>query len=540
MPARAVTVAPVPTSSALAPPARRRARGGLRALGTLTAVALALSACVAPKEQSSPQDVVVPEPTGSAPAGQSPATVDAFYAQEVDWSACGGSFECATVRAPLDWDAPDRGSIDLALRRAPATGGDGARVGSLLINPGGPGSSGVDFLGYAQDVFSDRLLSAFDVVGFDPRGVGQSSAVSCGDPAAVDQYLTSHFPVNDEDDLEAARDAARAFGEACAESTGPLIEHIDTLSAARDMDLLRAVLGDERLHYAGFSYGTLLGATYADLFPENVGRLLLDGAVDPSNGVDQLVVGQAVGFEDALRAYVEYCQSGPACPLTGDVDEGMQQIADLMDSIEARPLRAGQGRDLNATMAFYGLVVTLYDDQSWTYLTLALEEALVQRSGAIFLELANLYLDRSPDGTYGSNQMLAFTAINCLDYPSEEMTFDEMDQLARVVEVQAPTFGRDFVMAAGCETWPVDSVREPAPIAADGAPPILVVGTTGDPATPYEWSVALAEQLTSGVLLTWEGEGHTAYGRAGDCLRDAVDAYLVEGVTPAEGTVCTG
>jgi pimeloyl-ACP methyl ester carboxylesterase len=535
-------VAPVPTSSALAPPARRRPVRPARALATLTAVALALSACVAPKEQTSPQDVVVPEPTGEATGTPDPVTggVEAFYAQEVSWAACGEAFECATVQAPLDWDAPDEGTIDLALRRVAATGGEGERIGSLLINPGGPGSSGVDFLGYARDVFSDRLLAAFDVVGFDPRGVGQSSAVSCGDPAAVDRYLTSDFPVDDEADLQAARDAARAFGEACAEATGPLLQHIDTVSAARDMDLLRAVLGDERLHYAGFSYGTLLGATYAGLFPENVGRLLLDGAVDPSNGVEELVIGQAVGFEEALRSYVEYCQGGPGCPLTGDVDEGMQQIADLMDSIEARPLRAGQGRELNATMAFYGLVVTLYDDQSWTYLTLALEEAITQSSGAIFLELANIYLDRTPDGTYGSNQMLAFTAINCLDYPAEETSYAELDQLARTVEAQAPTFGRDFVMAAGCETWPVQSVREPAPIAADGAPPILVVGTTGDPATPYEWSVALAEQLVSGVLLTWQGEGHTAYGRAGECVTDAVDTYLIDGVTPPEGTVCSG
>jgi pimeloyl-ACP methyl ester carboxylesterase len=532
----------VPTSSAPERPARPGPRRLTRLLGGATVVALALTACVAPKEQATPQGDVVPRPTGEATSGTGPLTggVEAYYAQEPAWSECGGSFECATVQAPLDWEDPEAGSIDLALRRAPATGDEGQRIGSLLVNPGGPGSSGVDFVEYARTSFSERLLSAYDLVGFDPRGVGRSSAVSCGDPATVDEFLTGDLAVDDEAGLEAAREQARAFGEACAEATGPLIEHVDTLSAARDMDLLRAVLGDERLHYAGFSYGTLLGATYAELFPENVGRLLLDGALDPSSGTEELVVGQAVGFEEALRAYVEYCQGGPSCPLTGDVDEGMQQIADLMDGIQARPLRAGQGQQLNSTMAFYGLVVTLYDDATWSYLTLALEEAITQSSGAIFLELANLYLDRSPDGTYGSNQMVAFTAINCLDYPAEELSYTELDELARVVEAQAPTFGRDFVMAAGCETWPVENVREPAPVAAEGAAPILVVGTTGDPATPYEWSVALADQLTSGVLLTWEGEGHTAYGRAGECVTDVVDAYLLEGVTPPEGTVCSG
>ncbi|MBC7291270.1 MAG: alpha/beta fold hydrolase, partial [Actinotalea sp.] len=483
-----------------------------------------------------------PSPTGGT--GQSTAPplnggLEAFYAQEVTWEACGGSFQCATVQAPLDWSDPDAGSIDLALRRSAATGSEGDRVGALLLNPGGPGGSGTSFVEYARTVFSDRLLAAYDLVGFDPRGVGSSSAVACGDPAAVDRYLTSDLPVRDQASLDAAREAAREFGEACVEATGPLIEHVDTVSAARDLDLLRAVLGDDRLHYAGFSYGTLLGATFAELYPQNVGRLLLDGALDPSNSTEQLVVGQAVGFEEALWSYVEYCLAGPGCPLTGDVDDGMQQIDGLMSSIEARPLRAGQGRELNATMAFYGLVVTLYDDQTWTYLTLALEEALTQRSGAIFLELANLYLERTPDGTYGSNQMLAFTAINCLDYPAEEMSYEELDQLARVVEAQAPTFGRDFVMSAGCEAWPVQSVREPAPVTAEGAAPILVVGTTGDPATPYAWSVALAEQLSSGVLLTWEGEGHTAYGRAGECVTDAVDAYLVDGTVPEDGTVCS-
>lgn len=521
--------------------ARPHLRRLARVVGSATAVVLALGACVAPKEQSTPQEGVRPAPTGDATSGSDPLAggVEAYYAQEPEWTEC-GSFECATVQAPLDWDEPDAGSIDLALRRAPATGAADARIGSLLVNPGGPGSSGVDFVEYAQQVFSERLVSAYDLVGFDPRGVGRSSAVSCGDPATVDAFLTGDLPVEDEESLEAAREVVRTFGEECAEATGPLLEHVDTISAARDVDLLRAVLGDERLHYAGFSYGTFLGATYAELFPENVGRLLLDAAVDPSNGTEELVVGQAVGFEEALRAYVEYCQGGPGCPLTGDVDDGMQQIADLLDQIEARPLRAGQGQELNATMAFYGLIVTLYADETWSYLTLALEEALEQSSGAIFLELANLYLERSPDGTYESNSMLAFNAINCLDYPSEEISYDELDELARVVEAQAPTFGRDFVMSAGCETWPVDSVREPAPVTAEGAAPILVVGTTGDPATPYEWSVSLADQLSSGVLLTWEGEGHTAYGRAGECVTDAVDAYLIEGVTPPEGTVCSG
>lgn len=492
--------------------------------GALVAV-LALAGCVAPKEQTTPD----------SEAGWE---LDAYYAQGLTWDEC-GQYECATVRAPLDWDAPEEGAIDLALKRSRATGSGDERIGSLLINPGGPGASGVEYLEYAvTGSFSPRLLAAYDVVGFDPRGVGSSSAVACGDEAGVDEFLTSYQPIEDQASLDAAREQVREFGERCADDTGELIGEIDTVSAARDMDLIRAVLGDEQLHYAGFSYGTFLGAVYADLYPERVGRLLLDGALDPSIGVEELVAGQAEGFEDALRAYVEYCLAGEGCPLTGDVDAGMAQIAALMEAVGDRPLRAGGGRELNQTMAFFGLVVTLYDDETWTYLTMALEEAMAGESGEIFYQLANLYLDRQPDGTYTSNSMIAFTAINCLDYPSEEMTYEDLVTFAKEVEQVAPTFGRTFVMDVGCESWPVAPVGDRGPVDAAGAAPILVVGTTGDPATPYEWSVALAEQLESGTLLTWEGEGHTAYGRGDECVTETVDAYLVDGVVPEDGTVC--
>ncbi|MDT0167325.1 alpha/beta hydrolase [Actinotalea sp. AC32] len=507
------------------PAARPSARTLVRALAGGAVAVLALAGCVAPKEQSTP-------------GAQDGWSIEAFYAQGVVWEECGDA-ECATVRAPLDWDDPEEGGIDLALKRHRATGPADERIGSLLINPGGPGASAVEYVDYAvESSFSDRLLAAYDVVGFDPRGVGSSSAVECGDDAGVDEFLTSYRAIEDQASLDAAREEVRAFGERCVEDTGPLIGEIDTVSAARDLDLLRALLGDEQLHYAGFSYGTFLGAVYADLYPDRVGRLLLDGALDPSNSVEELVIGQAEGFEDALRAYVEYCLAGQGCPLTGDVDDGMAQIAALMDGIAERPLRAGGGRDLNLTMAFYGLVVTLYDDESWSYLTMALEEALGSDSGEVFLQLANLYLDREPDGTFGTNSMIAFTAINCLDYPAEELSYDELEALAAQVEEVAPTFGRTFVMDAGCESWPVEPVGERDTVDAPGAAPILVVGTTGDPATPYEWSVALAEQLESGTLLTWEGEGHTAYGRGDACVTETVDAYLVDGVVPEDGAVC--
>lgn len=512
------------------------ARVRVRAAAVIALTAVVLAGCAAPKVQSKPKGEGTASGTATAPAELT--TLDAFYEQEITWEAC-DSYECATVQVPLDWDAPEAGAIGLALKRSLATGASEDRLGSLLINPGGPGASGTEFVDYAvSGVMGDPVLDAYDVVGFDPRGVGGSTAVDCGTDAVLDEFFTADVPMASQADVDAARERTRVFGESCLEATGPLLGEVDTVSAARDLDVLRAVLGDEKLSYAGFSYGTFLGATYAGLYPENVGRLLLDGALDPSMSNDDLVIGQAIGFEEALSAYVEDCQAGASCPLRGSVEEGKQQILDLVTRVEAKPIDAGGGEALNGALAFYGIVVTLYDDASWPSLTMALDEAIRDNTGAILLELAGYYLDRTGDGAYLSNSMEAFTAINCLDYPVVERSYDEMLAFADEVAVSAPTFGREFVMAVGCEAWPFQSQVERAPITAEGAAPILVVGTTGDPATPYEWSVALADQLESGHLLTFEGEGHTAYGRGGPCIGDAVDAYLVEGTLPEEGLVC--
>jgi pimeloyl-ACP methyl ester carboxylesterase len=499
------------------------------------AVSLLLAGCVAPKEQTTLDDPLVRTPAPDIVGG----SLEAFYDQQVAWQPCDGAYECAWVAAPLDWDDPAAGSIEIAIKRAVATGTADQRIGSLLINPGGPGASGLGFLEYAvAGVFGADVRAAFDIVAFDPRGVGESTPVDCGDDAFVDDYFTSDISLENQADVDAAREKAWAFGAACLEATGPLLGEVDTVSAARDMDLLRAVLGDSQLYYAGFSYGTFLGATYADLYPQNVGRMLLDGALDPSMSNDDLVVGQAVGFENALRAYITDCQAGASCPLTGGVDAGLAQLVRMLDRIEAAPIDAGGSNQVNGTLAFYGIVVTLYDDESWPYLTMALEEVVTAGTGTMLLELADFYLDRTPDGRYTTNAMEAFSAINCLDYPMVERDYDEMVAFAQEVAAEAPTIGEDFAMAVGCETWPFPATGVRRPITAAGAAPILVVGTTGDPATPYEWSVALAEQLESASLLTWKGEGHTAYGRAGECVDDVVEAYLLRGEVPAPGATC--
>jgi pimeloyl-ACP methyl ester carboxylesterase len=482
----------------------------------------------------------LPSPPTSGAPGE-PATDPAYralYSQQPTWQDCGERLECADVTVPVDWQAPDGATLQLAVVRRPADD-PGHRIGSLLMNPGGPGASGVDYVAdYVDHITSATLRARYDVVGFDPRGVGESEPVDCLSDEQMDRFLAFDADPGTPEGMAALRQEARTFGQGCAADAGALLGHVDTVSAARDMDVLRAVLGDDRLHYLGKSYGTFLGATYAELFPHRVGRLVLDGAIDPALSYDEVSIGQAEGMERALRAYVEDCPNREHCPLRGGVEDGLAQIRSVVDAAEQRPLRTDDpARPLTASLAFYGLVAPLYENASWHLLDAALQSALAG-DGSGLLELADLYADRQPDGTYASNLLEAFNAVNCLDYPVDASP-EAMATTAKRQKEASPTFGDSLAYGeVMCDEWPVPPVGHPAPIRAAGAPPILVVGTTGDPATPYPWAQALARELAAGRLLTWEGEGHTAYLRGSGCVDAAVDGYLVDGVLPGEGATC--
>ena len=319
----------------------------------------------------------------------------------------------------------------------------------------------------------------------------------------------------------------------CAAHTKPagLLDHVDTVSVARDLDVLRALSGDQKLNYAGFSYGTYLGATYAELFPANTGRLVLDGALDPSLSYSERRQGQARGLQRALRNYVAWCQSGQSCPLTGDADAGVQQVRALIASADQTPLKTA---DPNVTVdgSTIRSVVRrfLYTSEYWPLLTYALDQAITQKDGS-YIQV--LYGKVAAGGSAPT-----FYAVNCLDIPVQgDMTSWEKEY--QQILQSSPTFGASLGnQDARCQAWGHNGTRKPAPIHAKGAAPILVVGTTGDPATPYAWSQALADQLESGRLLTWEGNGHTAYGRSGACIHKAVDTYLISGTMPEEGLTC--
>ena len=460
-----------------------------------------------------------------------------FYSQVLEWEDCGDDLSCATATAPLDWERPGDGEVELALVRHVATGD---RIGSLLVNPGGPGGSGYEFIAESLDyAVGEPLKERFDVVGFDPRGVGRSSAVACYDAAQMDDYLYGIVPAERGRDewIELVGAAAADFGEACSDETGELLERVDTVSAARDLDLLRAILGDEQLNYLGYSYGTFLGATYADLYPDHVGRVVLDGAIDPSSSDAEVTEAQAVGFEQALRAYLEDCMTGTDCPFEGTVDDGMAEVGRLLASVDASPLRATDGRMVGADTLLTAIIYPLYSAESWPYLSQMFESVMFGEAD-LALSFADGYYGRNEDGTYKDNSAESFRAINCLDY-TYQADVAVMREKAAAISAAAPTIGPYFGYGdLGCVNWPYQSDRERAEIHAEGAAPILVVGTTGDPATPYEWAVALADQLDSGVLVSYEGEGHTAYNKSNACVSDAVEGFLIDGTVPASDPMC--
>lgn len=476
-------------------------------------------------------DTSTPTPEGVS------AELKPYYAQTLSWTSCEDGMQCATAVAPLDWSRPASGDIEIALVRHKATG---ISEGSLLVNPGGPGGSGYDFVAQSLDyATSPELQERFDIVGFDPRGVGRSSAVSCLAPAEMDSYLYD-LAINERGSdawISEVTQANLDFAAACLESSGSLLEFVDTESAARDLDMLRAALGDQQLNYLGYSYGTYLGAVYAELFPDKVGRLVLDGATDPAASVFEVNVAQAQGFESALRAYLTDCLGSFECPFSGTVDEGMISIRALLDAVESEPLTASDGRQLGADSLLTAIIYPLYSPDSWEYLSQMLQ-SVIEGDADYAFQFADGYNGREPDGTYLDNSTEAFRAINCLDY-SYNANVESMREQAAFLEQAAPTIGRYFGFGdISCDVWPFQTRGERVALDANGSNPILVVGTTNDPATPYQWAVNLAEQLDNAVLVTYVGEGHTAYNKSNSCVNDTVDAYLIDGVVPPSNVEC--
>ena len=478
--------------------------------------------------------------SGCAPAPSAPShsTVEGFYFQQLDWTECGTDLKCSKVAVPIDYANPESGSIEIAINWLASTGE--ADQGWLLENPGGPGSSGVDFVASGgEQLASPELRKHYNIIGFDPRGVQRSAPIKCYNARDTDHLLYDDFgPTGSAEELARVRAEMKKFVAACEKNSGKIFGFVDTVSAAKDIDIIRSALGTDKLNYLGFSYGTFLGTTYAALFPKNVGRMVLDGAMDPSVTDEQQSFNQLKAFDQSLRNYLADCLEKSSCLFSGTVDSSIQRIIKFFRGLETKPIKTDSTRMLNADSAVTGLIMTLYSDDYWQYLDQAFEGAF-KGDGTMFLRLADFYNDRNDDGSYASNTFEANIAVSCLDSRADSSEEAMAAQNAKVLAA-SPFLGRYWQNgAAGCDQWPYPIAKKPDSYAAEGSAPIVVVGTTGDPATPYWQSQNLAKKiLTNGHLITFNGEGHTAYGRSNKCVVSAVDNYLIRGIVPETDPNC--
>ena len=475
-----------------------------------------------------------PAPSPSGPLPAAPPNLSSFYQQKLDWRSCAGGDQCAWLKVPLDYAHPQQRTIRLAVLRVPAQQRS-QRVGQLVVDPGGPGGSAIQYAADGSLAFGPTIARYFDIVGMDPRGVGESTPLQCLDTKQQDTFLASD-PTPDNPAEVARTDRLIAqFGDACLAKDRGLAEHMSTVEAAKDMDVLRAALGEPKLDYHGASYGTLLGATYANLFPTHVGRMVLDGAIDPALSNVQFTLGQAHGFQTALDAFVADCLSN-SCPLGQDKQAALAKVKQLLEQIDQKPLRTSSGRELTEGLATAGIAYPLYSKTLWPRLRDALSQALVG-DGSQLLALSDAYNDRGPS-SYTDNGTNALYDVNCLDH-DDYVTSSEVPRYFPAFEKAAPTFAHWFAYGLStCSTWPVRSGQHTTAIHAKGAPPIVVIGTTRDPATPYAWAVGLSKELDSGHLISRNGDGHTGFNMGNQCVDDAVNNYLVHGKVPRDGLSC--
>ncbi|OLO91317.1 alpha/beta hydrolase [Actinomyces naeslundii] len=496
--------------------------------------------------------------TGSPDGSQSdiPRGLESFYSQSIDWQDCpdGAPFKCGTVTVPLDYEHLDGRTITIALKKLPASDGN-AEHGSLFTNPGGPGASGIETV-KDPAAMPEELRGAYDIIGFDPRGVGQSTPITCWTDDEIKQSLAApddgstnpmkplkgvtskNVPAQHKIDQGAAN-AAR-----CAQHSEvpELLDHVGTRDVARDLDILRATNGNAKLNYLGTSYGTYIGAIYADLFPGHVGRTVLNAAMNPSRYRTDSDAEVVAFKEGALRQYVEHCQAQNGCPLTGSTDEAVAQLTTFVDGLDKNPLTAPDSnvtvntQDATAIVQQYAV-----EKPDWEALTAMLNPAMNKRDGTLMVKAKQSVPDLSPETTVeeavsSANSEVMFGAVICNDYPDTGGTVSDWDAQSAAEKKSYPFFGgTSNAMEAYCRGWGHRAQTPPQETHAKGSAPILVIGTTGDSRTLYPWAQSLTDQLDNGHLLTVKGYGH---GASGSCAGAAMIDFLVNGTVPAEGTTC--
>ena len=472
--------------------------------------------------------------TSGPPPAASPPAPPAGPTGSLAWTRC-GSLQCATLRVPVDYSNPGGNTLDLALARRPASA-PVSRIGSLVFNPGGPGDSGIDALPHELETLNPILRQRFDIVSWDPRGIGRSAPIRCrsqdgSGPSGSGEDTPPVDPMpTTEADRQRLEAGYRAYGEMCSKVHGTYLNFVGTDSTAEDLERIRIALGDERLTFVGHSSGTLLGAIYAERYPGRVRALVLDGPIDPSLDLIGMTRAQAVAFERTLDAFFAWCAADSGCAWRPGADLRAAFLG-LIDRVRQEPLSAPEGEKVGVSELMTGVMGRLYARSRWASLSSALAAA-ERGDGSPLATLSNRYVNSG-----ASNFADARSAITCADHPAPRDPA-AYPALAEAVGAEAPVFGPLFTWASlSCGVWPVPAALKPQPVRAAGAPPILVVGTTGDPATPQAWAESLAGQLEQGVLVLRQGSEHVAYYYS-SCVRGIVDAYLVDGRLPADGTVC--
>lgn len=460
-----------------------------------------------------------------------------YYAQVLAWQPCGG-LQCADLKVPRDYANPAAGDLAIAVSRARSKAS--TPLGSIVINPGGPGGSGTDFTEYAATGIMPSVASRYDIVGFDPRGVGRSAPITCMTGKQTTAWLLTDTTPDTSAEQELLMRRAAAIGNGCLAMSGDLARQVSSDATVRDMDILRAALGSDRLDYLGFSYGTYLGAKYAQQFPDRVGRFVLDGAVDPSLDAMQVSQGQSTGFQRAFVRFAADCARQPGCPGGPTTAGVIRWVNDLLARLDRSPLPTGRRTPLNQAQALTAIFFSMYSPDSWPSLRSALQDAR-KGNGDALQYLADLASDKIGPDRYASNQNSAFYAISCWDFPATP-GIDGLRSAATAWSAKAavPELARSMSWGnAPCSTWFGHSPNAPGPVSSATTAPILVVGTRHDPATPYAWAASLHRQLPTSALLTYEGDGHTAYGAGSACIDRAIDAYFLNGTMPPPGKTCT-
>jgi pimeloyl-ACP methyl ester carboxylesterase len=495
-----------------------------RPLATVVTLALTITAC---GNSSSSTDTTTPSLDNAT----------AFVVNPIEWNTCEGStsteVECGNIEVPFDYSDPDKGSFVLYVKKHNAAN-PADRIGSMLVNPGGPGFGGSSLADDAEYYFSQDLIDRFDIIAWDPRGTGESTpAVDCVD--TFDEYFGLDSPPETPEEKQALIDASQAFNDKCAENSGTILPYISTRASAQDINSLRLALGEEKVSFFGFSYGSELGTTWATMFPETVRAIVVDGAVDPNASSIQEGMNQAKGFEGQLATFLKQCSERTTCDFhnNGDAEAAFDKL--VLD-IDAKPLEVSKDRTpVTQGVLFTAVAQAMYSDYYWPQLSEALSAAQ-NGDGKGILQLYDDYYQRKADGTYG-NELEAFLAISCLDDPGATSTI-EVDSHIEDFIAAAPRLGGNFAYGYSCALWPVKQAAKVS-ITGKGAGPIVVVGTTGDPATPLESTRKMAQGLEQGILIVVDANQHTGYG-ANNCVVKAVDDYLIKLTVPAKDLTCKG